>query len=523
MQAMQATGRRHIILAHAADVAGFRDAARALLAEGVAPQHVDWHEATAPESDLFADPFTDPSTDPLTGSFADLCADPCATLSPDSNAAAASPAHATRPITVPAFFVPLCEHAALHADPGRFGLLYRLAWRLVHEPGLRHDPLDADRMQAELLARAVRRDMHKMTAFVRFRPLATGPGAEDRQHVAWFEPAHHIVDATAPFFARRFAQMRWAILTPERSVCWDGQALSFGPGAHRDETPPADANEALWLTYYQHIFNPARLKLKMMQKEMPCRYWKNLPEATLIQPLVALSAQRSGKMVEAQASTPAHRRPAASIALRLDQRPTAPQAIGSLRDLHTLTEACRACPIGAAATQAVHGEGPATARLMLVGEQPGDQEDLHGRPFVGPAGQLLDSALHALGWPRDTVYLTNALKHFKYELRGQRRMHKTARQQEADACLQWLEHEIALVAPRAAIALGATAARALLGHAVAVTTARGQWFVRADGLCVLVTLHPAALLRAPGGASEEAFGAWVNDLRAAAPIATTPS
>ncbi len=507
---------RPMHIAHAADVAGFRRAVRTLLAEGVEPGLVEWHVDAEQEPDLF-------------GSTAST---PTGTQGPPHDASTASEraAAGAAPVPMPAFFLPLCEQAALHSDPRRFGLLYRMAWRLVHEPGLRHDPLDADRLQAEALARAVRRDMHKMTAFVRFRPLSArddvpdvpqaldAPDTSAQQHVAWFEPDHHIVEATAPFFARRFAQMRWAILTPRRSVCWDGGALAYGPGARREDAPAADADEALWLTYYQHIFNPARLKLKMMQKEMPRRYWKNLPEAVLIQPLTALSAERSGRMVEAGASEPAHRRPAASMALRLDARAATPAiAIHDLQTLRQQTEACRACPIGQAATQAVHGEGPLRARLMLVGEQPGDQEDLRGRPFVGPAGQLLDRALQVLGWPRDTLYLTNAVKHFKYELRGQRRMHKTARQQEADACLQWLEHELALVAPQAAIALGATAARALLGYDVGVSTARGQWFTRADGLRVLVTLHPAALLRMQGGVGNEAFQGWVEDLRAASP------
>jgi DNA polymerase len=150
---------------------------------------------------------------------------------------------------------------------------------------------------------------------------------------------------------------------------------------------------------------------------------------------------------------------------------------------------------------------------MLVGEQPGDQEDRRGAPFVGPAGQLLDRAMVRLGWPRDAVYVTNAVKHFKYELRGQRRIHKTPAQREIDACLHWLESEIALVRPAAVIALGATAARALLGRAVPVMKERGQWFARADGLRVLVTLHPSALLRADPAEREAAFAQWLGDLK----------
>lgn len=478
---------RVVTLAGEADVAGFRAQARRLLGQGVAPAQVRWQVATRPEGDLFGDA-------------------PAAMM--DEHA---PPVNART--NVPAFFVSLCERAALHDDPNRFGLLYRLLWRLVHEPALRHDPLDADRLKAELMARAVRRDMHKMTAFVRFRPLADDSGEID--HIAWFEPEHHIVEATAPFFARRFAQMRWAILTPERCVRWDGRALAFGPGAKREDAPPPDAAEQLWLIYYASIFNPARLKLAMMQKEMPRKYWKNLPEAVLIQPLTARSAQRSAQMIEQAASQPAHRRPASSTALRVDRRTAVVHAPGTLAALREATERCRDCPIGAMATQAVPGAGPLRPRLMLVGEQPGDQEDLRGTPFVGPAGQLLDQAFAQLGWPRDAIYLTNAVKHFKFELRGKRRIHKTPAQQEVAACLHWLEDEIGLVAPQAIVALGATAARALLGRAVAVMSERGQWFARDDGLRVLVTLHPSALLRMDAGERDTAFAAWLADLRQA--------
>ena len=174
---------------------------------------------------------------------------------------------------------------------------------------------------------------------------------------------------------------------------------------------------------------------------------------------------------------------------------------------------CRDCPIGKNATQAVFGEGPTTARLMLVGEQPGDREDLAGHPFVGPAGHLLDKAMQALDWPRDSLYLTNAVKHFKFELRGKRRLHKSPAQQEIDACLQWLNRELELVRPKAIVALGATAARALMGRPVGVMRERGNWIVRDDGLRVLVTLHPSALLRGPPRERAVAFEKWLEDLR----------
>ena len=500
-------GAESVLLQGEVDLAGFRRAARRLLAQQVSPEQIQWHVAGGDQPSLF------------TGNAPEQTGD-------ESGA----PASAYR---VPPDFVALLETVILHRDPNRFGLLYRLLWRLVHEPGLRHDPLDADRVNAQHLAQAVRRDMHKMKAFVRFTSVqdevfqsnpAGGP-----LHVAWFEPEHHIVRAVAPFFARRFTQMRWAILTPESSLEWNGSAMRFGPGASKQDAPPADAGEQLWLTYYQHIFNPARLKLKAMQKEMPRRYWKNLPEAQFISQLAAHSQERQTRMIE-QAPTVPHRRiPVFKEGPAAAARSQSTLALGELvagesaRDLPSLNAAaqrCRECPIGQHATQAVCGEGPARARLMIVGEQPGDQEDLRGRPLVGPAGQLFDRALAELGWTRADLFITNAVKHFKYEPRGKRRLHKTPSQQEAAACLHWLESEIELVQPQALLALGATAASSLLGRRVAVMSERGQWFERADGRRVLVTLHPAALLRAPPDTQAHAYQDWLQDLREAGRFAT---
>ena len=629
-------GKRRPVLAGEIDLPGFRRAARQLLAAGVPPGEVEWQVAgAAAGDDLFA-------AEPAGGidgvavdraaADVDAGADDAATdahvdadavvtdahAAVDDAAAGAQaaaghrkgvPAVGDRPtaqpgIAVPAAFVELCAEVVQHRDPGRFGLLYRLLWRLVHEPALRHDPLDPDRLRAAHLAQVVRREQHKMKAFVRFRPVgapqdrAVGEGADRLQasqaidaidaidaagdlhhakrsarpailHVAWFEPAHHVVEAVAPFFARRFATLRWMLLTPERSVRWDGAQLDFGPGARRDEAPPADAGERLWLTYYEHIFNPARLKLAAMRREMPRRYWPNLPEAVLIAPLAAAAAERSARMVAQEPAGPRRRIPSisriagdvgagadAGVGVGVEMRETgvgtrpaaaaeggvpataeffadAPNAVDRqaspaerealLAFRRAAAARCGACPLHRDATQVVWGEGPAGAPLMLVGEQPGDQEDLRGRPFVGPAGQLLDRALAALGWPRERLYLTNAVKHFGFELRGRRRIHKTPAQRDAAACLHWLEEEIALVRPGAVVALGATAARQLLGRPLGVLRERGRWLERADGLRVLVTLHPSALLRMPAEAFDEAYAHWLDDLRLASPSFGTDS
>ena len=528
------------------DWPGFRREARRLLAGQVPPDDVVWHTRESAELDLFASLDAAPVLPPAIAGDATSAATVATPGDPPSSIGSqqALPHLGSASAVVPPAFVRLCETVVLHEDPARFSLLYRLLWRLVHEPGLRDDPIDADRVRAQHMAQAVRRDMHKMKAFVRFRSIEQADGAATL-HVAWFEPFHHIVEAVAPFFVRRFTQMRWAILTPERSLRWEPAAaaaegtLTFGPGARREDAPTADAGEALWLTYYRHIFNPARLKLAMMQKEMPRRYWRNLPEAELITPLSVEAMARSGRMIEAPASTPARRiapvshlrkRPStagqdlqnlqdlslpglasplddAGMALTLSDDPAQ-----ALRQLKEATQRCRECPIGAHATQAVFGEGPLRSALMVVGEQPGDQEDLRGRPFVGPSGQLFDRAVADLGWTRDAIYVTNAVKHFKFELRGKRRIHKTPSQQEAATCLHWLESEMRQVRPQALVALGATAARALLRRPVAVMKERGQWHTGPHGEQVLVTLHPSALLRGDPAQHEEAYARWLEDL-----------
>ncbi|MDA8456501.1 TIGR03915 family putative DNA repair protein [Acidovorax sp. GBBC 3334] len=297
----RSTGRsdRTVVLAHPTDWPGFRQAARALLQQGCPPDAVHWSATgDSAHGDLFAEAGCGA---PMAGGHLPGSAAGFAPV-PDGPAEAAATSEAPR---VPAAFLPLGERVVLHRDPARFALLYRLLWRLVHEPGLRADPLDPDRLQAGQMARAVARDVHKMRAFVRFRPVP-GPGGEPL-HVAWFEPDHRIAVANAPFFVRRFTQMRWAILTPDASVHWDGTQLHTGPGASRADAPAADDGEALWLTYYRNTFNPARLKMDMMRREMPTRYWKNLPEAALIGELAQGAAERSGRMVDAPGTVPRRR------------------------------------------------------------------------------------------------------------------------------------------------------------------------------------------------------------------------
>jgi uracil-DNA glycosylase len=196
----------------------------------------------------------------------------------------------------------------------------------------------------------------------------------------------------------------------------------------------------------------------------------------------------------------------------------APHAGSSIEALRNAATGCRACPLWEHATQTVFGEGPSGAPVMLVGEQPGDQEDLAGRPFVGPAGRLLTQALTTAGIPRDQVYITNAVKHFKFELRGKRRMHKKPVDSEIVACYDWLKREIELVAPRLIIAMGATAVRSILGRPAPILANRGKLTEYASGVALLITVHPSFLLRVPEQDKDDEYGRFLDDIKLAKPF-----
>lgn len=305
--------RIQVGLASPVDWPGFVHAARALVHAGHAPPAVRW---------------TVVGESALAGATPDLFATEPGVADP----VAAAEWPAAPPLGLPADWVADARLAALHADADRWALLYRAAWRLAERPGLADDPLDADMRRIAAMARQVRREAHKMKAFVRFRPWAV---EGHTVHMAWFEPLHQVQEHVAPFFMRRFAQMRWAILTPRVRVLWDGSHLAFGPGAAADEQPGPDAGEALWLAYYRSIFNPARLKMAAMKREMPVRYWPHLPEARLIAPLAQGAIEQAGKMVAQAVRAPSATTPpgpgqatapASARGRRRDQATQAPDA-----------------------------------------------------------------------------------------------------------------------------------------------------------------------------------------------------
>jgi DNA polymerase len=289
--------------------------------------------------------------------------------------------------------------------------------------------------------------------------------------------------------------------------------VTFTPGADPADAPSSDALEDYWRTYYASIFNPARLNPAMMQKEMPKRYWRNLPEARLIPELIARAEARTSEMVRQAPSEPDRRVVRAALRASRDA-PFDGQPPSTLEEVAAGVQVCRRCDLWRDATQGVPGEGPKSARLMFVGEQPGDQEDLAGQPFVGPAGQVLDKALAAAGVPRVETYVTNAVKHFKHELRGKRRIHKTPDAGEVSACRWWLEAERRIVRPRVIVALGVTAGLSVFGKPTPIGKFRQQAIQLADQAQGVVTYHPSYLLRVPDAeAKAKAYAMFVDDLK----------
>ncbi len=466
---------RTVVLDDGADLASWRSAARALLAAGVPPDQVHWQVGN--DDGLFGQ-------------------------APDQ---ASNVAQTPTSAKVPREFLSVADTVLAHCDPRRHAVLYRLLWRLTHgEPHLLKIITDDDVAWLSLAAKAVRRDMHKMKAFLRFREI-TGP--DGAVFIAWFEPSHDIVTRVATFFVRRFAGMHWSILTPLRSVHWNGETLTYGAGAQKGDAPSEDALEDLWRTYFANIFNPARLKVRAMTQEMPVRYWKNLPEATLIPGLIRDASARMQAMVDKAPGVANQRIPAPLPAA------PAPVLAGSIAQLREQARQCRACPLWEPATQTVFGEGPDDARIVVIGEQPGDQEDLAGRPFVGPSGQLFDRALAQAGIARSALYVTNTVKHFKFEPRGKRRLHARANAQEQAACRQWLEAELDRVRPQAIVCLGAMAAQGIFGSSFRLLQQRGQWIDLGDNSRGFATVHPSYLLRLPDeSARTQGFEDFVRDL-----------
>ena len=253
-----------------------------------------------------------------------------------------------------------------------------------------------------------------------------------------------------------------------------------------------------------------------MQPGKPKKYGRNLPETSIIRPLIEGAEPAAGAMI---ANAPEPHKPQ-----KTPEPPMKPRsaASGTLAALRELAADCHACPLWKDATQTVFGEGPQRARIMLVGEQPGDKEDLAGKPFVGPAGQMLDRALEQAGIDRGKVYVTNAVKHFKFVPRGKIRLHQKPNTPEIMACRPWYERELAAINPELVVAMGATAAQSVFGKITPINRNRGRLIDLPDGTKALVTVHPSYLLRLPDAdARGREYQRFVDDLGIAATLLKT--
>jgi uracil-DNA glycosylase len=371
--------------------------------------------------------------------------------------------------------VALASLAIQARDRERFGLLYGLVWRANAGERVLQSTTDPDVRRAQGLAYAVRAEAHRMRTLLRYMPVQEG---NRTRYLGWYEPAHFVLETNAQLIVRRFPELVLSIVTPEGAAHWDGTDLRFSVGTDRTEIADDDALQSWWRSHHAGLLRDSRIGTA-------------IPEAEDLD----------------EAPRPPDRPPLAPVVLPRHADQSLQEAMHEASD-------CRRCHLYEAATQTVFGEGPAHASVMFVGEQPGDQEDVIGRPFVGPAGQIMDRAMEEAGVDRRSIYITNAVKHFKFTPRGKRRIHQTPETPEIQACRFWLDVERVRLRPKLVVAMGGSAARALLGRQVTIGRERGKPIELPDGQTAFVTVHPSFLLRVPDEqAKAREYRAFVADLR----------
>ncbi len=502
------------------DFEAWRQAARASLHAGLAPHQVDLQDATAPQ--------------PLT-------------LEPETVEPPAGPP-IPHPTTSRAF-LEIAAQVAVNRTPSRWNLLYRILFRLQSETQLLTSERDQDVMELQHLASQVHRDLTAMQARLRLikilapgdpvfaggRPtvldeplIQTDPNQPDPHHlllaipapfgvtrteiepcepvaadprpdepcdhfVAWYAPEHRILPLTAPFFAKKFDILHWTILTPDQSASWNPitHRLTFGPGVPLPSTPTDDELEAIWRRRRESTLPDASLPTPAPEK----------PTLTLEPPSTAMHTRAP--------------KPSAEPFLPSDR---------SLPNLAAALPACRGCDLYKYATHAVPGRGKSKSALLLIGEQPGDLEDLQALPFVGPAGKLLDRILDELHLDRSALFITNAVKHFKFVQRGKIRLHQPPLVSEINACRPWLFAEIEAVQPRVILCLGASASKSVFGNGFSLMRDRGKLLPTPYAAHAIATIHPSAILRARDRPSREDLTAlFKQDLTLAHRAATSPN
>lgn len=400
-------------------------------------------------------------------------------------------------VNIPKEFIEQAKRVSFFRDASTWSLLYRMAYRLTHgERNLLEMAIDDDVIDFGQRLKAVSRDRHKMTAFVRFREMQVDGRS---LFVAWHQPDHKIFRLAADFFRDRFQAMNWIIFSNDESVSWIDQELEFGPGCPQNAIKVGDDLEDLWKTYYSSIFNPARIKVKAMKKEMPTRHWKTLPESLLIQDLLDEAPER---LLKFQENVPT------------SAKDFIPKEAKTLSDLKAALPKCAACGICAHATAPVFGEGPEDAQIVFIGEQPGDEEDKAGKPFIGPAGQLLESSMDQVGLDRRDIYITNAVKGFKFNPKFGRREHRGASSGEISTCKPWLKAELSVIQPKILVCLGRSAAQSVLGKMIKMDEVRGKFFSTPYAEKTIIIPHPSSILRtADPRQREEAQRRFIAELK----------
>ncbi|NYH27025.1 UdgX family uracil-DNA binding protein [Paraburkholderia bryophila] len=490
--------------------AAWRRAARALLRQEIEPAQVEWVELASDALEgARSDAGQDTSSPAVTSTSGttdttDISATAVTGSSPTPNN--------TAPPAIPRELLARLKAAACYRAPDRWALLYRVLWRWTHGERQVIALDDPDGAQLAQRIQSVDHESEDLVTLTLFRRRDPSMGLPE--FVGWYEPHHDLLERAAAYFGKRMGDSTWMLATPQGAAFWNGMLLRIGrpateesaqtahalpAGAMAGEAITSEPTEALWLAYYASAFNaePA---------PVPLRYWRT-PAAG--PPLPArLARERSRLGAQSAAVTVPERAPIEYSAVTPPLRePTGPLAT------------CRRCALWRNAKQAVAGAGPARATLMVVGEQPGEYENQHGEPFGGPAGQLLDTVLARAGLERSALYLTYAIKHYKWETLDQQRIHRTPAPREVEACQYWLEQELTHIAPRVVVTLGATALKALTGAHVNLSEYLGQTIAR-DGRLIVPTWHPSYALRtADAHLREDIVATIVSAFRRAAELA----
>lgn len=454
-----------MIIAFARDFITWREEARKLLQDNIKPEAIIWNETNTKQQSLFP---TEVSLNPTKINF-----------------------------NIPATFLKLAETVCHHRDPERFNSLYHMLWRLVHEnKNLLYISSDSLTNMLELMHKSVRRDVHKTKAFVRFRKSINFAGVEN--FIAWHKPDHYSLPLSAPFFKRRFSVMCWTILTPDQSVYYDGNDLHFGPGAKASDAPNEDLMEELWKEFYRAIFNPSRIKIKAMKKEMPVRHWATLPEAKIINEMLAEAPKRVEKMIKYSEGY------AFSASDFIPNNPT-------LENLKIASKTCQGCPLYYSNHHTALGIGTRNAKLMIVCEQPDDIEDKTGIMLISEAGKLLKKALKDAEINKDSLYITYAVKHFKFAYDQGKRQYKAPNLKDITNCRPWLIAEIKQISPKIIVCLGLTASRSLINSNF--KQANQGKFIKKDGLTYLASYDPLTILNSEN--AHEYYRILVENLKIA--------